>query len=277
MPNDLVFHIRNAHPGDLIAALAALDSSDDLATVDKVVSYAETLGFAIRDRARLEALSTARDLGLVQTGANAITEQGRALLELEVCKPDLFADIVHGFQYSLWSRRDRSHYCFSWSYREICNSLWRRRAFALDARGKKLLASEVEGLARALFRHTDISVSPKSIGGASLWLDELVPEVIDPSTGQFSLRSFCAPELMAIAVDFVYRQSEMDYGTNLRLGDEQRDAICQVCLLEPAGFDRVLEYATAQFDYLDKGIGGGWGRYLTLYRGPSINDFVQTV
>lgn len=277
MPNDFVFHVRNAHPGDLIAALTALNGSDDLTTIDSVVSCAETLGFAIRDRARLEALGTARDLGLVQVDANILTDQGRLVLDIEMAKPDLFPDIVHGYQYALWNRRKPSSHCFSWTYREIVNSLWRRRVFTMDSQGRKLLASEIEVLARTQFGRADISLSAKSIGGASLWIDELLPEVIDPSTAQFGLRSFCAPELMAIAVDFVYRQSEMDYGANLRLGDEQRDAICQVCLLDPAGFDRVLDYATAQFSYLEKGIGGGWGRYLTLYRSPALIDFVQTV
>jgi len=58
------------------------------------------------------------------------------------------------------------------------------------------------------------------------------------------------------------------------LSEDKLEAICQVCLLDPEGFDRVLDYALAQFDYLEKGIGGGWGNYLLLKRQPRLEDFL---
>jgi len=58
------------------------------------------------------------------------------------------------------------------------------------------------------------------------------------------------------------------------LGEELLYTVCQVCLLEPINFDRVLEYAVAQFSYLEKGLGGGWGRYLILHRQYSVEDFI---
>jgi hypothetical protein len=59
----------------------------------------------------------------------------------------------------------------------------------------------------------------------------------------------------------------------LLLNDQRREAICQLCLLETSSFDRVLEYAVAQFEGLEKGLGGGWGSYLTLHRSPDLTDF----
>ncbi|HET60118.1 MAG TPA: hypothetical protein ENN32_07095 [Chloroflexi bacterium] len=274
MPSDFVFHIRNAHPGDMVAIFATLDTYPNLSTIDEVVSYAETLGFTIRDRARLEALMTARELNLVETDANLLTTRGKLISELEMNKPDLFPDIVHGYQYILWDEKVPQIHCFSWTYRTICNNLWQRGAFKVDSQGKKDLASEIEGLARMRFERSDISVSTKTVGGTFLWLDELFPRVIKQSSELFSRRTFCPPELFILSADFVYRLYETDYGVNFLLTDERRDAICQVCLLEPDSFDRVLEYAVAQFDYLEKGIGGGWGRYLTLYRAPTLEDFV---
>ena len=274
MPSSFVFHIRNAHPGDMVAVLATLEACPNLSTIDEVVSGAETLGFTIRDRARLEALMTARELQLVETSANLLTDKGKTLSELEMNKPDLFPDIVHGFQYSLWNKKESRAYCFSWSYREICKFLWQRGTYRADSRGRKSIASETEGLAQMQFERTNIVLSSKSVGGALLWLGELVPNVIDQSSALFTRRTFCSPELFVLGIDFAYRLSEMDYGVNLLLGDEERDAICQVCLVEPESFDRVLDYATAQFDYLEQGIGGGWGRYLTLHRAPRLRDFI---
>ncbi|MBC8263377.1 MAG: hypothetical protein H8E47_04550 [Anaerolineales bacterium] len=272
MASEFVFHIRNAHPGDMAAVLATLDTHPSLETIAEIVRQAEALGFAIHDRQRLEALTTACDLGLVEKGRNVLTDEGRLLIWLEMDKPVLFVDIIHGLQYTLWNERLPSANCFSWSYRALCQMLWHTGAKTVNSRRE--LASEIETQARTAFGRPDIVFSPKSIGGALLWLTELEPSVLDQDDERFTRRPFCPPELFALGVDFVYQTQEIDYGVNLLLIDERRDAICQVCLLEPTSFDRVLEYAVAQFDYLEQGTGGGWGRYLTLRRAPRLEDFL---
>lgn len=274
MARGFVLHIRNAHPGDMAAVLATLDVCPDLGTIGEIVTQAENSGFAILDQRRLEALATARDLGLVEPEHNVLTDEGRILAQLDASKPDLFVDIIHGLQYTLWDERNRAHHCFSWSYRALCQMLWRSSA-GTTGDSRPQLASEVEGLARAAFQRTDIAFSPKSIGGALLWLTELEPPVVDDAGIQLMRRAFCPPELFVLGVHFAYRASGVDLGANLLLGDERRDAICQVCLLTPEGFERVLEYAVAQFTYLEKGLGGGWGRFLTLHRAPKLKDFVE--
>lgn len=274
MSSSFVFHIRNAHPGDVVAVLAVLEAHPGLNTIAEIVSQADSLGFSIRDRARLEALMTARELGFVEPDKNLLTDNGKVIAELEMNKPDLFPDIVHGYQYTLWDKRKSSAHCFSWTYREICKYLWQQESVQVNSQGKKDLASEIEGSARMQFEHSDIALSAKSVGGAFLWLEELAPNVIDQASELFTRRTFCPPELFSLGVDFIYRSNEIDYGANLLLGEEQCNAICQVCLLAPDSFDRVLEYSTTQFDYLEKGIGGGWGRYLTLHRAPALGDFV---
>lgn len=270
MSEEYVFHIRNASPGDLLATLATLEAYPGTPTVGEIVARAEELGFTIRDQQRLEALMTARDLNLVERDENILTAYGQTLVQIEAGKPDLFVDLVHGLQYTLWDERRPGAYCFSWSYRTLCQILW--QAGNLDLGDRRALASEVEGRARSAFGRPEISFSPKSIGGAMLWLAELSPAVLDGE--RFTRRSFCPPELFVFALGFLFRSHGIDYGTNLRLSEECRDELCQVCLLEPGNFDRVLDYALAQFDYLERGMGGGWGRYVTLRRAPQLGDFL---
>lgn len=272
MNNGFVFHIRNAQPGDLAALLATLDAHSNVTTIQQIVEHAEAMGFSILDRTRLEALATAKDLGLVKGELSQLTEDGSALAQLEMSKPDLFADIVHGLQYALWNEQIPGENCFSWSYRALCQLLWRSGSTPADSRVD--LASQVEAEARRSFNRSDIAFSAKSIGGALLWLSQLRPEVILAGGERFERRSFCPPELVALAADFVYQDTGVDYGSNLLLNDERREALSQFCLLEPTGLDRVLEYAVAQFDLLEKGLGGGWGHYLTLHRKPHLRDFV---
>jgi len=124
LANEFVFHIRNAHPGDMAAVLATLDTHSCLRTKAEIVEQAEILGFTIRDRQHLDALITARDLGLVAREQNTLTDDGRTLTQMEMNKPDLFTDVVHGLQYVLWSESRSSVNCFSWSYRALCQMLW---------------------------------------------------------------------------------------------------------------------------------------------------------
>ena len=271
MTSDFVFHIRNAHPGDMVALLAALDELPGLETISAVVNQAEMLGFTIRDRQRLEALMTARDLGLVSQEGNVLSGDGRTLSRVEMGKPELFVDIVHGLQYTLWNRRDPGANCFSWSYRTLCQMLW--NSGMVDVGDRRDMASIIESQARTEFDRPEMVFSPKSIGGALLWLMELDPEVLVEDGARFVRRSFCSPELLILGIDFSYQTAGIDYGANLLLSDKWREMICQVCLLELDSFDRVLEYAVAQFGYLDKGLGGGWGHYLTLHRVPRLEDF----
>ena len=153
----------------------------------------------------------------------------------------------------------------------ICRFLWEGGDAELPTRRR--LASEVETQAKSVFSKSDIAFSPKSVGGALLWLSELTPPVLSQDAARFSRRAFCPPELFVMATDFLYRDQNVDYGVNLLLNDKNRTAICQYCLLGWERFDRVLEYAVAQFDYLHKGIGGGWGQYLVLDCASKLEDF----
>lgn len=267
-----MFHVRNAHPGDMVAILVAIDTYPDLPTIGEVLSKAEKMGFVIRDRQRLEALMTARDLGLVEPDRNVITPLGKTISELELRNPDLFYDVVHYLHYALWDGKRSGSHCFSWTYRHLCDLLWQTRISSLTDR--RDVAAELESRSRSAFGRTDIALSAKSVGGALLWLMELEPPVFNEAGDTFTCRHFCPPELFVLAVDHVYRINGIEYGTNLLLSEDKLEAICQVCLLDPDGFDRVMDYALAQFGYLEKGIGGGWGSYLVLNRQPELGDFV---
>ncbi len=267
-----MFHIRNAHPDDMVAILATIDAYPGLPTIGEVLRFAEELGFTIRDRQRLEALMTARDLGLVEPERNVLTPLGEAVRQLESQNSELFCDIIHYLHYALWDSKCPDAHCFSWTYRHLCDLLWHAGTMSLADR--RDIAAELESKARAAFGRASIALSAKSVGGALLWLMELNPSVFDEAGNTFIRRRFCPPELFVLAVDYVYRTNNITYGTNLLIGEDRREAICQVCLLDPDGFDRVLDYAVAQCDYLEKGVGGGWGSYLVLKRQPQLEDFI---
>lgn len=272
MGNEYVFHIRNAQPGDLAAILDTLDVHPDLNSITDIVETAESMGYSILDRIRLEALATARDIGLIDEKKNTLTKQGITLASLELNKPDLFPDIVHGLLYTLWDKAKPADNCFAWSYQTICRMLWQSGTTEIDDRAQ--MASKVESEARNAFGRADIVFSSKSVGGAYLWLSQLQPYVIYEIDKRFKRRTFCPPELFIMAVNDLYLRNSIDYSANLLLNEVNREEICQACMLEPTSFDRVLDYAVAQFPYLSKGMGGGWGYYINLQCQTNLADFV---
>jgi hypothetical protein len=278
---DYVFHVlHNARPEYEMDILAILQDGSE-STYEGILSEGRSIGllvgFQIRtERMLRDILQPLRDLDLVERRQIRLTDAGQTLAQISCTNPDLFPEIFHYLYYSAWKSDQKTQKCFSWSYRNICNHLWGQGSLALDKKG---LASSLSSEASQRFEIRDVSVSTKTINGILIWLEALSPPVVEyedgQSEGMFSRRSFCSPELFVLGVDFAYRIEGADYGTNLLLSDERRGTICQICLLEPEGFDRVLEYAVAQFDYLDRGLGGGWGHYLTLHHAPRLENFVE--
>lgn len=268
-----MFHIRNANPGDMHTLLDVLGVFPESKTTAEILRHADELGLAVLDRAKFDALPTARDLGLIELDGCRLTAKGEALAQIDRVNPTIFPDIVHLLHYTLWNLASPAANCFSFSYQTVCKELW--NGGSSSSLNRRELATKVESIANERFQRSDISLSQKSIGGALDWLYELKPEIFSDDGEQFIRRSFCPPESLVLAIDFRYREDEVDYGANLLLSGAQREALCQACMLELDSLDRVLDYAIAQFDYLEKGIGGGWGQYITLHGPVEINDFVQ--
>ena len=268
-----MFHIRNANPGDMRALLDVLTVFPETKTTAEILQRADELGHTVRGRAHFDAVPAARDLGLVEDSANRLTATGEALAQIDRVNPTIFPDIVHLLHYTLWNPTDPAVNCFSFSYRTVCKELWNGGSSSSLIRRE--LAARVEATVNGQFKRANISLSQKSIGGALDWLLELKPEAFLDGGEQFIRRSFCPPESLVLAIEHRYRESELDYGANLLLSAAHREALCQACLLELDALDRVLEYAIAQFGYLEKGVGGGWGQYVTLQGPVAIERFVQ--
>lgn len=277
---DYVFHVlHNARPEYLEDVFFLLENGRELC-YEQLLEQGEVEGLNIgydvtTERQLRDILQYPRVMGLVEPRENRLTDQGTSVANIVAQTPDLLPDIIHYLYYTLWDEQQEGENCFSWSYRRVCEMLWDQQTTEID---KKSLASAISAEAAQAFDLKTVSFSTNSINGILNWLEALSPPSITQEDGNvcFTRREFCSPELFILAVDHAYRERDYDYSTNLLLGDEQRNVICQMCLLESDSFERVLEYAVAQFKYLEKGIGGGWGNYLTLHRAPELADFIRT-
>jgi hypothetical protein len=275
---EYVFHVlHNAKPEYELDVLELLIDGNELSYSD-VLAQGAAAGFSIghhvsSERMLRDIFQPLRDLALMEKRQIRLTSDGQALAKIARKNPDLATEVFHYLYYSMWDPAKEAENCFSWSYRTICNHLWSQGTAIIDVTS---LASLVPAEASREFSIIDVSFSARSVNGVFNWLEGLAPSIISSDDGHkvFSRRAFCPPETFLLAANFAYRVLDLDFGTNLLLSDDKRQLICQVCMLEPAAFDRVADYAVAQFDSLEKGLGGGWGSYLNVQRCPQLTDFL---
>lgn len=268
MKDKITLH-KTANPEDLKNIIRILKKNPGL-TREEMVKIADKEGYIIEDRRHMGTLTLAKDLELVKKTKNELTESGNSIYKTLNRNIDLFPDIIHGLLATLWNPKELDT-AFSWAYREVCRILFYSETIDINS-GE--IAAEVINQAKEIF-NSDVSFSSKSVtNGVLPWLERLSPPVITKNNKSrtFKCRIFCPPELLLLVVDSFYKNR--DYGSNLLLTDGVIEEICCMCLIDSNGFDRVVDYATKQFEFLDVGIGGGWGKYLTLYRKPELSDFV---
>ncbi len=273
----LLFHVRhNARPALVKEVLQILDIREPM-TLDDILCTGKKLGYQIgtivqsRQSLKENPIQTARDLGLIDENSFSLTEMGRQMVNLLRYKPGTFNEIMHVLHYTLWKPSRETEYCFSWSYRTICDQLYEAGTTPID---QGQLVSQVSETAMERFSTNRVSFSKDSVRGVLQWLAELEPPVLDRANKTFSRRTFCPPETFVLAVDYLYQIEDVSYQTNLLLDRSKQEVICKVCLLEPTAFDTVLEWAVEQYEFLKWGTSGGWGRYILLARKPHIQDFL---
>lgn len=274
----LMFHVRhNARPVLIKELLEILSEGEEVLSLEDILRLGARKGYLIgtavlsQQSLKENPLQTARDLGLIEEQQLTLTDLGKHVLSLLRHKPGTWGDIMHALFYGSWSAQNATERCFSWSYRTMCDRLWEAGNRSVD-RGQ--LVSEVVELAMQQFTTNRVSFSKDSVRGVLQWLSELRPPVLDADSKSFSRRSFCSPECLTLAMDYLYRLEGVDYQTNLLLGMEKQEIICRFCLLEPTAFDAVLDWAIGQYPFLQQGSRGGWGRYVVLTRQPQISDFL---
>lgn len=272
----LMLHVRhNARPALIREVLQILNGCDSL-DLDDILETGRQRGYqvgtTVRSKQSLKEnpVQTAKDLGLIAGDVPSLTDLGQQMVELLHHKPSAFNEVMHALHYTLWTPARATEHCFSWSYRTTCDWLWESGSAAID-RGQ--LVSEVSELAMERFSTNRVSFSKDSVRGVLQWLAELEPPVLDRENRTFARRTFCPPETLALAVDYLYQVEGADYQTNLLMDPGKQETICKVCLLEPTAFDTVLDWAVGQYAFLQRGTGGGWGSYILLTRQPQIRDF----
>lgn len=277
-PANLVIHIPpDANPSNIQQMLSALSRETTLhfATVADLLQFLEEANVGYRT----EIQSTAAATGLLDKGPSGIclSERGLALAQV---RDDARADLLHFLLYTGWSPETPMTFLPSWSYRQCCLRYWREGQVELTGDYLEKQVAEMIAEAPTVFspygQFENVSFSRKSLTGAHNWLNALKPPVIEQRI-RFTRRTFCPPELMVLVIDHILRNEPDVTEYDILLTREKREAIAQICLLEPERFDPTLDWAISTFPHL---IGpgtraGSYGRFIRLFKRLEISDVIR--
>lgn len=266
---------------DLNGALWALKYHPGLTSRRELACTVNENGYTVTDKNNYYILQLLVEWGLadVEQGCR-LTSDGEEFYWLWEMKPEIGIDVLHGLQYSLWTRHAPSQNLASWSYQRVCDYLWEYRILPKD---KDLIAYVYE-MREELDENrgnTADAFSGKSINGAYDWLLPLSPPVLGDvsetvrgrnfNSAHFTHRTYCSSALFLMGLSWVAREAGISFGELVEMTDERRLDVCRFCLIEESSFDIMLNQALSRFDFLSMQQIGRL--FVIIQREPQIADF----
>lgn len=167
---------------------------------------------------------------------------GKQLQETYSTNQELFFDLMHYLFYSAWLRSNNPRLGRFWVYAKVCNHLWDIAPSAMDSFG---LTSSLQIESKDAFRDFDPKFPERGVRSVYPWLSVLTPQFLKKSSSQRDLasekREFCSPQLFHLALDLLYNQKQLKYGTSMAIGENEIKAICRVCLLDENRFWEMVD------------------------------------
>lgn len=239
------FHVRHdLQPQFTYELLALLYSLPMGQSEESLRQQAESQGFSLRLRKDYsKIISSLDDLDLVERTNKAIllTPTGRIVAELGIYQRSLLPELIHFLYMTAYDTNTLLRW--SWSYRQVCHSLWMSAPCPLKS---DKLVNIVSQLASSEFEEESISFSTQSVMGITNWLSALRPSCLDAQK-VFSRRLTCPIELFALALHHIYDQRRQG-AVSILITPDLRESVCRICLITPEVFSELLEQAEAVFD-----------------------------
>lgn len=167
----------------------------------------------------------------------SLTSFGKQLQETYGTNEELFFELMHFLFYSTWKRSLNAKFGKFWLYSRVCDYLWDSAPSEMDSYN---LTGILQHEAQEVFPMYNPKFPAQSIAAVFPWLGSLVPPFLERKTSRSILsstkRNYCSPQLFHLALDLIYNQKKLKYGTSMAIGDEEIKSVCRVCLLDEGQF-----------------------------------------
>lgn len=201
---------------------------------------------------------------------------GKKMLKILYYNKKLFFDIMHYYYYSSWIKEfKKTKYLFSWTYRQICDILWRQENGYIN---NKKIIGEVYNLAITEFNNNSISLSIHAVRGVRNWLMALQPPFIKKEGGKAvraNERDHSSIELIFLAIDMYYLEHNIRYGTPILMDESKEEYLAKVCLINKKNIRNLIDLCVKMFGNLLKWHSSTWGRSLILSRKVEIIEMEE--
>jgi len=171
-----------------------------------------------------------------------LTDLGKQVQETYSTNQELFFELMHFFFYSPWKSMNYPQLGRFWVYSRACDILWDIAPSQMDQLG---LAGMLQQESQEIFRGYSPKFSVRSVGSVFPWLASLTPPFLMRRSTQRELssikREYCSPQLFHLALDLLYNQKKLKYGTSMAIGDEEIKSICHACLLDENSFWEMVD------------------------------------
>jgi len=162
-----------------------------------------------------------------------LSDLGKQLQETYSTNQELFFELMHFLFFSTWNKIKSPEMGLFWVYSQVCNKLWCNVPNLMDSFE---LTSVLQQEAQNEFTGYNPGFSERVVRAVYPWLASLTPAFLqkNPTSKAFipERRQYCSPQLFHLALDLIYIEKKLKYGTSMAIGVEEIREICKVCLLD---------------------------------------------
>jgi len=166
-----------------------------------------------------------------------LSSLGKQIQETYSTNQELFFELMHFLFYSPWKVSPIPQLGKFWVYSRACDILWDNAPNQMDSFG---LAGILQQESQEVFPTHSPKFSERGVRSVFPWLAALTPPFLLKKSTQreflSSKRAYCSPQLFHLAIDLLYNQKQLKYGTSMAIGDEEIKSICRICLLDEGQF-----------------------------------------
>lgn len=213
-----------------------------------------------------------------KTSLFRLSPLGIHVKELFSTNQELFFDVIHFLFYSAWRRSGKLAQVPFWLYAQVCDTLWQNAPGRMDSMA---LTRQMQEDSRHTFPKHDPNFPERSVRSIFPWLGMLTPPFLSKCGAKSELcserRITCTPQLFHLAVDLLFQQEGLQYGTSLTIDEQHITAVCQTCLLATDRFWEMASLTDMAIRELEVRQ-GQWGTSLALSGPPrwiNLPDFAD--